>query len=183
MPDIDPPENMEYYANRIVAAEHADLRQRIREARHALDETEWAELVGEIAASIDARGHPFLKPLTTDSDGPFDWTLESFYAEVLARLDLGPEAMLQLISDTLKARPADDRWTILRGFEGWAVKSGDRPGPCIDAIVAGSAPADLVAPALRAGLLLQRKAYRERGLAFIASGTEPIAIAAAEVLA
>ena len=183
MPDTDPTKNIEYYANQIAAAEHVDLTQCIREARNELGETEWTGLVGIISVGIDNTRHSLLQPLVSVRVGPFDWILESFYAEVLARLDIGTVAMLQLISDALKARPAEDRWTILRGFEVWAGNRGDRPGPCLDAIVAGSAPTDLVAPALRAGLLLQRKAYREHGLAFIASGSEPIAIAAAEVLA
>lgn len=183
MPDADTPENMDYYASWIAAAEQADLPRCIREARHALGEADWAKLAGRISNDIDGPEHALLLPLVTVREGPFDWILESFYAEVLANLELETGSMLQLMREALGTRPADDRWTILRGFESWAGKAADRPGACIDALVADAAPPELLAPALRAGLTVQRKHFRERGLAFIESGPEPIAIAAAEVLA
>lgn len=183
MPDVDPTENMDYYVSRIAAAEQAELPRCIREAHLALGEAEWAKLAGKLSKDIDAPGHSLLLPLVSVREGPFDWSLESFYAEVLAKLDLETVSMLQLMREALGARPQDDRWTILRGFESWAGAASDRPGACIDAVVTGAAPSELLAPALRAGLAVQRKHFRDRGLAFIGSGPELFAIAAADVLA
>lgn len=183
MPDADPPKNMDYYARRIAAAEQADLPRWIREARHTLGEAEWAKLADKISKDIDGPGHALLLPLVTAREGPFDWVLESFYAEVLAKLDLETSAMLQLMREALGTRPADDHWTILRGFESWAGNPADRPDASIDALVTGTAPSELLAPALRAGLAVRRKHFRDRGLALIDTGPEPFAIAAAEVIA
>lgn len=185
-PPPDQPKDLKFFTAAVLAAvefENGELPSILRDANLALPDSEWQNLAADFATMLDDARSPMLAPLVTPENGKFAWPVDTFFAEVLARLDFELDDMLTLVASAIGARGPVDHWTVVNGFEKWCLADQARAFASVEAIASGLASDVMLPAALRAGVAQQFDRAWSKGVSLIEGENESIAISASEVLA
>lgn len=164
------------------ATAHGSLEAILRDARRMLPDGEFDKLARSFAERISEPTSPLLTPLTRWTEEEFEYSVDTFFGNVLAELSFEPGEMVALVTATIDARPNAEQWTILGALERWCAARPGRAKSCTELVIADSRPASLLSPLLRAGMVQDPEWHFTTALDLLATGDPDCASQAGLVL-
>jgi hypothetical protein len=155
----------------------------LKDAFHALEESDWATFIAHAAAAHNAGDIDVLAAFANLPEGRLGHAAQIFLENVIPLLatDLPP---LIGLSETLTARTPNEDMShyLLTGIAGWCEADRSRPMALANAAKAGTAPASLLRVALFAGLKNDRAVFLPFAIDTITKGTPETQATAIDVV-
>lgn len=137
----------------VSASAHSTLVAIIHDARRTLADDEFDTLARVFANSISENSSPFLNPLTRWTEEEFEYSVDTFFGNVVAELSFEPFEVVALVANAIKIRPSAAQWTFLEALGRWCAAKKGRARICIEIVVSDALPLSLLSPLLRAGMV------------------------------
>lgn len=164
------------------ASAHGTLAAILREARRTLPDGEFETLAHAFAEDISEPNSPSLTPLMRWTEEEFEYSVDTFFGNVLADLPFEPAAIVALVASAIDTRPSAEQWTILGALERWCAARPGRARSCTELVIADARPPSLLSPLLRAGMVQDPEWHFTTALELLATGDPDCASQAGLVL-
>lgn len=144
------------------------------------DDQVWDELV-DAAAEAHRRGEMDLTGLLEERQEPrVSPATQQFLEQVLPKIDLSFARLVELsVSPIVREEDGSSPYWFIEAVARWCQQNPERPGEALEAIEAGSAPADLTRAVLVSGLKVNRVGFLPLLLSRLPTGLSTLDLASA----